>query len=108
MDLISEGIGLQRGYFDNDLTGSLITSINHYPPCPEPSLTLGLSKHKDPYLITILMQDDICGLQVLKDGKWITVEPLPGAFVVNIGHLMEVYLMSDNTLTKKLFSRFIE
>ncbi|RHN80060.1 putative hyoscyamine (6S)-dioxygenase [Medicago truncatula] len=34
MDLISEGLGLQRGYFDNDLTGSLITSINHYPPCP--------------------------------------------------------------------------
>jgi len=46
MDLISEGLGLQRGYFDNALTGSLITSINHYPPCPEPSLTLGLSKHR--------------------------------------------------------------
>ncbi|XP_039683417.1 protein DMR6-LIKE OXYGENASE 2 [Medicago truncatula] len=36
------------------------------------------------------MQDDVSGLQVLKDGKWITVEPLPGAFVVNIGHLLEI------------------
>lgn len=41
------------------------------------------------------MQDDVSGLQVLKDGKWITVEPLPGAFVVNIGHLLEVHLMID-------------
>ncbi|XP_045786294.1 protein DOWNY MILDEW RESISTANCE 6-like [Trifolium pratense] len=90
MDLISEGLGLKCGYFDNDLTGSLIISINHYPPCPEPSLTLGLSKHKDPYLITILMQDGVSGLQVLKDGKWITVEPLPHAFVINIGHLLEI------------------
>ncbi|KAK2455321.1 protein DOWNY MILDEW RESISTANCE [Trifolium repens] len=90
LDLISEGLGLKCGYFDNDLTGSLIISINHYPPCPEPSLTLGLSKHKDPYLITILMQDGVSGLQVLKDGKWITVEPLPHAFVINIGHLLEI------------------
>jgi isopenicillin N synthase-like dioxygenase len=102
LDLISEGLGLKCGYFDNDLTGSLIISINHYPPCPEPSLTLGLNKHKDPYLITILMQDGVSGLQVLKDGKWITVEPLPHAFVINIGHLLEVHLLIN------LFVHFIE
>ncbi|XP_058746223.1 protein DOWNY MILDEW RESISTANCE 6-like isoform X1 [Vicia villosa] len=90
LDLISEGLGLKCGYFDNDLTGSMIISVNHYPPCPKPSLTLGLTKHKDPYLITILMQDDVSGLQVLKDGKWITVKPLPHAFVINIGHLLEI------------------
>ena len=98
MDLISEGIGLKCGYFENDLTRSMIISINHYPPCPEPSLTLGLPKHKDAYLITILMQDDVSGLQVLKDGKWITVEPLSHAFVINIGHLLEVHIMINLSL----------
>ncbi|KAL5068089.1 hypothetical protein RYX36_018976 [Vicia faba] len=95
LDLISEGLGLECEYFDNDLTGSMIISVNHYPPCPTPSLTLGITKHKDPYIITILMQDDVSGLQVFKDGKWISVEPLPHAFVINIGHLLEVHLITN-------------
>lgn len=93
--MISEGLDLKCGYFDNDVTGSMIVSVNHYPPCPKPSLTLGLPKHKDPYLITILMQDGVSGLQVLKDATWVAVEPLPHAFVINIGHLLEVHLLID-------------
>jgi len=77
MNLISEGLGLKCGYFDDYLTGSMILSVNHYPRCPEPSLTLGMSKHSDPNLITILMQDDASGLQVLKDGDWIALEAHP-------------------------------
>ncbi|XP_061366965.1 hyoscyamine 6-dioxygenase-like [Gastrolobium bilobum] len=90
LSLISEGLGLKCGYFDNDLTGSMTMSVNHYPPCPEPSLTLGITKHSDPNLLTILLQDDVCGLQVFKDGKWIAVEPLPHAFVVNIGYQLQI------------------
>ncbi|MED6147197.1 hypothetical protein PIB30_041851 [Stylosanthes scabra] len=29
-------------------------------------------------------------LQFLKDGKWVNVEPIEGAIVVNIGHIIEV------------------
>ncbi|KAK7277536.1 hypothetical protein RJT34_22551 [Clitoria ternatea] len=90
LSLICEGLGLKSGYFDNDLTGSMLLAINHYPACPEPSLTLGITKHADPNLITILMQDDVCGLQVFKDGQWIAVEPIPHAFVVNIGYQLEI------------------
>ncbi|KAJ1417492.1 Oxoglutarate/iron-dependent dioxygenase [Sesbania bispinosa] len=90
LSLISEGLGLKSGYFDNDLTGSMDLSVNHYPPCPEPSLTLGITKHSDPNLITILLQDDTCGLQVFKDGEWIAVEALPHAFVINIGYQLQV------------------
>ncbi|KAK7267376.1 hypothetical protein RIF29_20048 [Crotalaria pallida] len=90
LSLISEGLGLDFGYFDNDLTGSMLLSVNHYPPCPEPSLTLGITKHADPNLITILLQDDISGLQVLKDGKWIAVEAIPYAFVVNVGYQLQI------------------
>ena len=89
--MISEGLGLECGYFDNDLSGSMLLSVNHYPPCPEPSLTLGITKHSDPNLITILLQDDVCGLQVFKNGKWVAVEPFPDAFVVNIGYQLQVH-----------------
>ncbi|KAL5068088.1 hypothetical protein RYX36_018975 [Vicia faba] len=90
MNLISEGLGLECGYFENDLSGSMIISANHYPPCPNPDLTLGILKHFDAYLITILLQDDISGLQVLKDGEWIGVEALPHAFVINIGYALKI------------------
>ncbi|KAF7844173.1 protein DOWNY MILDEW RESISTANCE 6-like [Senna tora] len=82
--LISEGLGLNSDYFDGELSGSVILSVNHYLPHPEPSLTLRVSKHPDPNLITILLQDDVYGLQVLKDDSWISVDPNPRAFVINI------------------------
>ncbi|KEH42548.1 hyoscyamine 6-dioxygenase-like protein [Medicago truncatula] len=91
MNLISEGLGLECGYFDNDnLSDSLVISLNHYPPCPDPSLTLGVIKHFDAYLITVLQQEDICGLQVLKDGEWIAVDAIPHAFVINIGCALQI------------------
>lgn len=64
--------------------------MNHYPQCPDPSLTLGCADHIDPNLITILLQGNIPGLQVFKDGEWASVNPIPDAFVVNLGHQLEI------------------
>ncbi|KAL1367525.1 hypothetical protein HN51_021594 [Arachis hypogaea] len=89
--LISEGVGLECEYFEKGgLSGSMLVSLNHYPACPEPSLTLGVSKHSDPNLVTILLQDYVSGLQVLHNGKWIAVEPLPDAFLVNVGFQLQI------------------
>ncbi|EOX94477.1 2-oxoglutarate and Fe(II)-dependent oxygenase superfamily protein, putative [Theobroma cacao] len=96
LELLSEGLGLESGHFEKDLSEALLLVANHYPPCPDPSLTLGLPKHCDPNLITILLQGDACGLQVFKDGEWIGIEPLPNAFVVNIGHQLRI--VSNNKL----------
>ncbi|MBA0763960.1 hypothetical protein Gotri_013350 [Gossypium trilobum] len=96
LELLSEGFGLGSGFFGDKLSESAVLSLNHYPPCPDPSLTLGVSKHCDPNLLTILLQGDVYGLQVLKDGEWIGVEPLHNAFVVNIGHQLEI--ISNNKL----------
>ncbi|KAA8550761.1 hypothetical protein F0562_002445 [Nyssa sinensis] len=90
LQLICEGLGLQPGYFGDELTKDQLLSVNHYPQCPEPSLTLGLPKHSDPNLITILYQGDVYGLQVFNDGQWIGVEPLPNAFVINIGYQLQI------------------
>ena len=66
--------------------------LNYYPTCPRPDLTLGLKRHTGPGTITILLQDKVGGLQATKDdGKtWVTVEPIDGAFVVNLGDQMHV------------------
>lgn len=91
LDLVGEGLGLESGYFRDELSQVQFMSINHYPRCPDPSLTLGLPKHCDPNLITLVLQGEVHGLQVFKDGQWLAVEPLPNAFVVNIGYMLQVH-----------------
>ncbi|KAM7527289.1 hypothetical protein LguiB_030699 [Lonicera macranthoides] len=89
LEMIAEGLGLEPGYFEKSSEVQLFNG-NYYPPCPDPSLTLGLLKHTDPSLITILFQGEVCGLQVFKDGQWIGVGAIPNAFVVNIGNQLEI------------------
>lgn len=98
LDIIWEGLGLTPGYFRDELSQvQVITHVHHYPPCPDPSLTLGLPKHVDPYLLTFLLQGEVKGLQVLKDGQWLAVEPLPNALVVNIGYTLQVHPNSSTS-----------
>ncbi|KAH7862949.1 hypothetical protein Vadar_011444 [Vaccinium darrowii] len=90
LDLICEGLGLEAGYFKGGLSQGHMMSLNHYPPCPDPTLVLGLPKHGDPFTLTLLNQGDVPGLQVLKDEQWVAVDPLPNAFVVNINHMLQI------------------
>lgn len=65
--------------------------MTYYPPCPQPQLVVGLTPHSDASGITILHEvNGVEGLQIKKDGVWIPVHFLPGAFVVNVGDIMEV------------------
>ncbi|PIN10456.1 Iron/ascorbate family oxidoreductase [Handroanthus impetiginosus] len=65
--------------------------MNYYPPCPNPELVTGLCPHSDAVGLTILLQvNEMEGLQIRKDGVWIPVSPLPNAFVINIGDVLEV------------------
>ncbi|XWS12440.1 hypothetical protein CRYUN_Cryun37aG0089000 [Craigia yunnanensis] len=65
--------------------------MNYYPPCPEPDMPIGFSPHSDAGALTILFQlNETEGLQIQKDGKWVSIKPLPNAFVVNIVDIMEI------------------
>ncbi|KAI3773015.1 hypothetical protein L6452_04212 [Arctium lappa] len=90
LELIREGLELKPEYFGDEMKDVQMLVLSHYPPCPDPSLTLGILKHYDPYVITILYQGNMSGLQVMKDGQWVRVEPVANAFVVNIGQLLKV------------------
>ncbi|XP_041005626.1 protein DMR6-LIKE OXYGENASE 2-like [Juglans microcarpa x Juglans regia] len=91
LEAISESLGLEKEYIDRALgKHGQHMAINYYPPCPQPDLTFGLPGHTDPNVITILLQDEVPGLQVLKDGKWASVNPIPYTFIVNIGDQIQV------------------
>ncbi|CAL9191178.1 unnamed protein product [Musa hybrid cultivar] len=89
---LSIGLGLDAAClpvaFDDE---GVCMRVNFYPRCPQPELTLGLSAHSDPGGITVLLVDDhVTGLQVRKNDSWITVQPVPDAFIVNVGDQIQV------------------
>ncbi|XP_020598599.1 protein DOWNY MILDEW RESISTANCE 6-like, partial [Phalaenopsis equestris] len=94
LGFVSLSLGLEQDYIKTALGDQeQHMAINYYPPCPQPELTYGLPSHTDPNALTILLQDPVVpGLQVLRAGKWIAVQPHPDAFVVNIGDQLQVFI----------------
>ena len=97
------GLGLPPdhldGAFDPDHTGFI--RLNYYPvrdPLAErddiahlPVADLGVHHHTDAGALTVLLQDEVGGLQVCRDGYWHDVPPVKGAFVINTGDMMQVW-----------------
>ncbi|KAA8537140.1 hypothetical protein F0562_029633 [Nyssa sinensis] len=83
LGFISESLGLPSSFMEEAI-GEFYQNItvSYYPPCPQPELTLGLQSHSDMGVITLLIQDEVGGLQVFKDGEWVNVNPLCDAIVV--------------------------
>ncbi|OAY27763.1 protein SRG1 [Manihot esculenta] len=90
---IAMTLGLKADTFE-EMFGVAVQAIrmNYYPPCSRPDLVLGLSPHSDGSALTVLQQGkgSSVGLQILKDNKWIPVQPIPNALVINIGDTLEV------------------
>ena len=70
---------------------STLIKIVRYPGRTQEADEQGVGAHKDAGMLTLLLvEPGKGGLQVEHDGGWIDAPPVPGAFVVNIGELLEV------------------
>lgn len=99
----SAGLGEPRDrldqYFGDDHTSFI--RLNHYPLGDvlseseavevTPLGDMALHHHSDAGALTLLLQDDVGGLQVKTGEQWIDVEPLDDALVVNTGDMMQVW-----------------
>ncbi|XP_039028694.1 1-aminocyclopropane-1-carboxylate oxidase homolog 1-like [Hibiscus syriacus] len=91
LGLLSEALCLDPEHLkDIGCSEGYAFHCQYYPACPEPDRTLGVMRHRDPDFFTILVQNEIQGLQVLHRDHWIDISPMKGAVIVNIGDLLQL------------------
>ncbi|CAL9093689.1 unnamed protein product, partial [Musa acuminata var. zebrina] len=97
MEVMDENLGFEKGSIRNSFSGNgehqpfFGTKVSHYPPCPRLDMVNGLRAHTDAGGVILLFQDDqVGGLQILKDEQWIDVQPVANAIVINTGDQIEV------------------
>ncbi|HTN55701.1 MAG TPA: 2-oxoglutarate and iron-dependent oxygenase domain-containing protein [Microbacterium sp.] len=95
-------LGAEESYFDDHFgEPSTLIKIVRYPGTDDPLPQQGVGAHKDSGVLTLLwVEPGRGGLQVERDGEWVDAPPVEGAFVVNIGELLEYatggYLRATN------------
>ncbi|XP_065850389.1 2-oxoglutarate-Fe(II) type oxidoreductase hxnY isoform X2 [Euphorbia lathyris] len=97
--IIALALDLEADFFDRpEMLGEPIAIMRllHYgAQISDPSSGIfGAGAHSDYGLITLLATDDVSGLQICKDKDarpqvWEYIEPLKGAFIVNLGDMLE-------------------
>ncbi|KAI3936850.1 hypothetical protein MKW92_033560, partial [Papaver armeniacum] len=90
IELMCEGLGVRPGKLkEMRCTESRILLGQFYPYCPQPDLTAGIVPHTDHTLLTVMVQDQIGGLQVKRENQWVNVVPVEGAVTVNVGDFFQ-------------------
>ncbi|PWA67117.1 Non-heme dioxygenase N-terminal domain-containing protein [Artemisia annua] len=83
MSILCEGLGVKSDKLKELTCLEGRVSVSHYyPQCPQPELTLGITPHTDPGVLTVLVQNKVGGLLQVKYGEdWAAVEAVPGAIL---------------------------
>jgi isopenicillin N synthase-like dioxygenase len=89
---IAVHLGLAADWFEGAVAeGNSVLRLLHYPPLPgDPGGAIRAGAHEDINLITLLLGAEEAGLELLaRDGRWLPVNPPPGALVINIGDMLQ-------------------
>lgn len=91
MRIFSFCLGQPINYFEKHFTSDplLLFRIFHYPPVSNND-HWGVGEHTDYGLLTILLQDEVGGLQVKSNEVWIDALPIENTFICNIGDMLEL------------------
>ena len=90
---IAVGLGLAPDYFLERYTRdpTVLFRIFNYPPSSADAHDdeLGVGEHTDYGLLTLLRQDEIGGLEIWHEDRWLPAPPVPDSFVCNVGDMLE-------------------
>ncbi len=107
---VARDLGLSETFFEDKLDQPMATlRLLHYPPQPPVAAAgqIGAGEHTDYGNLTLLMTDEVGGLEVRRrDGTWLAAPKLPGAFVCNIGDCLmrwtnEVYASTPHRVVNR-------
>lgn len=101
LGMLALSLDLPEDYFASGLHHPMLTTrLLHYPPQSGvgDGNQIGAGAHTDWGMLTMLLQDDVGGLEVRNaDGDWVQAPYIPGTFVINLGDMVPV-------LTKGLYN----
>ncbi|XP_058735582.1 gibberellin 20 oxidase 2-like [Vicia villosa] len=103
-ELLAISLGVDRNHYQSFFEDAVsMMRCNFYPPCSANlSGALGNGPHCDPISLTLLLQDQVGGLEVFADNKWLAVPPKPNTLVINIG---DTFMALTNGLYKSCLHR---
>ena len=96
--MVTEGLaislGLSKNYFAPFMNKShSYMRISNYPPyenSQKENIGNGIGSHIDYGFLTILLQDNIGGLEIKNsNNEWFSAPIIPGTFLINIGHMIQ-------------------
>ncbi|SVC13757.1 uncharacterized protein METZ01_LOCUS266611, partial [marine metagenome] len=87
-------LGLSKNYFAPFISKShSYMRISNYPPyknSQKENIGDGIGSHIDYGFLTILLQDNIGGLEIKNsNNEWFSAPIIPGTFLINIGHMIQ-------------------
>ena len=90
MRAIADDLGEAADAFEASVAGGdSILRLLHYPPAAFDGPAIRAGAHEDIDAITLLLGAEEAGLEILdRGGRWLAVNPPPGAVVVNIGDML--------------------
>ena len=91
LEAIAAWLGLERSFFAKTVDqGNSVLRLLHYPPSPPDGPHIRAAPHEDINVITLLLGAEEAGLEVKdRDGRWLPINPPPGALVCNIGDMLQ-------------------
>ena len=93
---LARGMGLENDDYFTPLCNGNHQNLRllHYPECDRAAIHKSGQKrggvHTDYGTLTLLSQQDVSGLVAQRlDGTWVSVPPIPGGVVVNVGEMLQ-------------------
>lgn len=98
--IVAECLGLPSNFlekFNDDRNWDFMVALRYFLATDNDNN--GLSEHEDGNIITLVLQDEVGGLEVRKNREWIPVTPTKDTLIVNLGDIVQVSIQMNSFIS---------